>query len=244
MPEELYRTLGYLWAAFGVYWVAASAGRSSSDGAQPRSPLRFAYILVPVAVLFVLRQRIPALLFVAIALAWSGLILYSMATPKNAQSAELRFYRPLRLFIMATTFCLLFWKDTAIGFLARRFVPYSNAVAVAGFLVALTGLAIAIWARVYLGRYWSDKVVLQQDHKLVRTGPYAYMRHPIYTGVLLGIAGTAVILGEIRGVVAFLLLLSNYAIKAKQEEKLLAGEFGEEFSIHRKEAGFLFPKFR
>ena len=84
--------------------------------------------------------------------------------------------------------------------------------------------------------------MLQADHKLVRSGPYAYMRHPIYTGVLLGVAGTAVVLGEWRGAAAFLLLLTNYIIKARREEKILAQQFGEEFRLHQKQAGFLLPK--
>jgi protein-S-isoprenylcysteine O-methyltransferase Ste14 len=69
------------------------------------------------------------------------------------------------------------------------------------------------------------------------------MRHPIYSGVLLGVAGTALVLGEVRGVVAFVMLLVNYSIKAKREERILGHKFGEEFEFHRKQTGFLLPKF-
>jgi len=185
-----------------------------------------------------------AYLWAAFGVYWMGVPLLNRAPAqgKSTHSGEFRLYRPLRLLILAVTFSLLFWGHAAVGFLGRRFAPTSAALAIAGFAAALLGLAVATWARINLGRYWSDKVVLQADHKLVRSGPYAYMRHPIYTGVLLGVAGTAVVLGEWRGVAAFLLLLTNYIIKARREEKILAQEFGEEFRLHQKQAGFLLPK--
>ncbi len=186
-----------------------------------------------------------AYLWAAFGVYWMGVPLLNRAPApaKSSHSGEFRLYRPLRLVILAITFSLLFGGQTAVGFLGRRFVAVSSSLAVAGFASALLGLAIAVWARIHLGQYWSDQVVLKVDHRLIRTGPYAYMRHPIYSGVLLGVAGTAVVLGEWRGVAALLLLLINYAIKARREEKILAEQFGEEFSLHQRQAGFLLPKF-
>ncbi len=163
---------------------------------------------------------------------------------KAAQTQESPRYRLLRLGILAITFALLFWGRAAFGFLGRRFVFESRIVSYAAFSLALAGLAVAVWARVHLGQYWSDKVVLKVDHQLIRSGPYAYMRHPIYSGVLLGVAGTALLLGELRGVLALAILLSNYIIKAKREETILAAQFGDQFQQHMKSAGFLFPRFR
>jgi protein-S-isoprenylcysteine O-methyltransferase Ste14 len=68
------------------------------------------------------------------------------------------------------------------------------------------------------------------------------MRHPIYSGVLLGVLGTASVLGECRGLLAFALLLTNYAIKAKKEEQILAARFTDEFREHQSHAGFLLPR--
>jgi protein-S-isoprenylcysteine O-methyltransferase Ste14 len=187
-----------------------------------------------------------AYLWAAFGVYWIGTAVLKRSASKRAespQSRESRFYRPLRLLILALTFSLLFWQGTAAGFLAARFVPFSSTVSAAGFAAALIGLAVALWARVRLGEYWSDKVVLQEGHRLIRSGPYAYMRHPIYSGVLLGVAGTALVLGEVRGIVAFVIVLVNYSIKAKREETILADEFGEEFKLHREQTGFLLPKF-
>jgi protein-S-isoprenylcysteine O-methyltransferase Ste14 len=145
---------------------------------------------------------------------------------------------------LVITFTLLFWRQLDWGIFGRRMWPEVPMVAGAGFLATLLGLGIAIWARIYLGELWSDKVVLKVDHQLIRTGPYAHMRHPIYSGVLLGVLGTAVVLGETRGLLAFLVLLTNYAIKARREDKLLSHSFPDEFRIHAQHAGFLLPKLR
>jgi protein-S-isoprenylcysteine O-methyltransferase Ste14 len=187
-----------------------------------------------------------AYLWAAFGIYWIGTAVLMRSRSNRAempQSRELGFYRPLRLLILATTFSLLFWRRTAVGFLGTRFISSSASVSTAGFAAALLGLAVALWARVHLGQYWSDKVVLQEGHRLVRSGPYAYMRHPIYSGVLLGVGGTALVLGELRGVMAFLLLLVNYSIKAKREEAILAQQFGAEFTVHQNHTGFLLPKF-
>jgi protein-S-isoprenylcysteine O-methyltransferase Ste14 len=163
----------------------------------------------------------------------------SFTPPAESESS---FYRPFRILLLAFAFLLLFWKRTAIGVLGSRFVPQTSAIAIAGFVIMLAGLGIGLWARRHLGEYWSDKVMLQASHKLIRSGPYAYMRHPIYSGVLLGMAGTALILGEWRGVLSFLLMSINYTIKAKREEHILRTQFGAEFEEHKNHAGFLLPR--
>jgi protein-S-isoprenylcysteine O-methyltransferase Ste14 len=188
----------------------------------------------------------PAQLIELLGWMWGGFAVYWVAAPrdrKTEQISEPRVYRLVRLSILVITFALLFANWTAIGALGWEFLPQYRWLASGGFVLAAAGLAIAIWARIHLGQYWSDQVVIKVDHQLIRTGPYAYMRHPIYSGVLLGVAGTALVLDEWRGVLAFFILLTNYAIKAKREENVLAGAFAEEFAEHKKQAGFLLPRF-
>jgi protein-S-isoprenylcysteine O-methyltransferase Ste14 len=176
---------------------------------------------------------------------WEALALYWIFSAKRAgatEKGEGDAFRLLRMTILITTFMLLFSSWLRIGPLARRFVPRVTAIEIAGAAIALAGIAVTVWARAHLGRNWSDKVVIKKDHELIRTGPYAHMRHPIYSGVLLGVAGTALAIGEWRGVVAFCLLGVNYALKAKKEERVLAQVFGERYRTYQRETGFLIPR--
>lgn len=161
---------------------------------------------------------------------------------KVAKTGESAIYRVFRLLLLVISFTLLFAQWSAAGFLGRQFFPWKQSLAYSGFALALAGLAIAMWARISLGQYWSDQIVLKIDHRLVRSGPYARMRHPIYSGVLLGVAGSALLVDEWRAMLAFLLLLTNYVIKAKREDQILAQAFPTEFPIHKKNAGFLLPR--
>ena len=177
-------------------------------------------------------------------LCWAALGLYwlvsALGTKKTAinESSGLRVFR---LAILALMLILLMTDWLRIGPLARRFVPRHSDVVWVGVGLTAIGVALAIWARWNLGRNWSDKVVLKVDHELIRSGPYAYLRHPIYTGVLLAVAGTALTIGEWRGVAALILLGTNYCVKAIRQEKILAANFGEAFAEHKRRTGFFLP---
>lgn len=85
-------------------------------------------------------------------------------------------------------------------------------------------------------------VTLKEGHQLISTGPYGFARHPIYTGMLLGTVGTALVVGEWRGVLAVVMLLAAHSRKAMREELMLTTEFGEEYTAYRQKTGFLFPR--
>ena len=243
---SLLHIIGYCWLAFGAYWVGVNVRRSSARP-EPRDAtrrFRFAFLAIAFVVLFLARHKTPPPVLIILGLLWGGLSLYWVSSGPSSSSGEFRFYRPLRLLILGATFALLFWDQTAIGILGRAVLPAGVGLAILGFVGALLGLAIALWARIHLGNYWSDKVVLRHDHHLIRTGPYAYIRHPIYSGVLLGVLGTALIVDQWRGLLAFALLFVNYTIKAKREERILADRFNEEFRQHQSGTGFLLPRFR
>jgi protein-S-isoprenylcysteine O-methyltransferase Ste14 len=219
-------------------------GSSQANSTEPgKRRLRIAILAITFVLLFEGRHAIPPAWLIVLGFAWGATGLYWATPTTAAQSGEFRFYRALRLLVLAATFALLFWERTAVGVLGIRFVPELPAVKAAGFVIAMCGIALALWARINLGQYWSDKVELKVDHQLIRTGPYAHLRHPIYSGVLLGVMGTALLVGEWRGILAFFILLVNYIIKARSEDRILAGAFAD-FGDHKRQAGFLLPNFR
>jgi protein-S-isoprenylcysteine O-methyltransferase Ste14 len=160
----------------------------------------------------------------------------------RAKATERSVDRVATITIMIVAFVLLFDDHLRTGLLDRRFAPAENWIAWAALGLTSLGVAIAIWARYSLGQYWSARVTLKEDHRLIRSGPYRSVRHPIYTGMLLGAVGRAFTIGEWRGVVAVVLILVAHSLKAKREESLLAREFGEEYAFYCRETGFLFPR--
>ena len=168
--------------------------------------------------------------------------LISARATKKIEVGESPWLRILRMGILSVTFVLLLSPWLRVGWLGRRFVPETAINRGVGLTLAAAGLALCIWARRVLGQYWSDKVALKVGHQLIRQGPYARLRHPIYSGVLIAIAGTALAIGEWRGLVALAAMTINYFVKAKREDRILASRFGESFAEYRQHAGFLLPK--
>ncbi len=103
------------------------------------------------------------------------------------------------------------------------------------------GLGFTVLARRTLGRYWSVMPTLKASHAIIRTGPYALVRHPIYTGLLLALFGTAAIENHLVGLVAFALLVAGFVIKAHQEERLLVAKFAADYEAYRAQVPALVP---
>lgn len=143
---------------------------------------------------------------------------------------------------MIAAFVLLFERSVSLGPLSRRFLPDLQSAAWAGVLLTACGLTLAVWARTYLSTNWSANIVIRARHSLVRTGPYARLRHPVYSGLLLAIAGTALAQGEWQDLLALAIVLSAFSIKAKREEAFLRGEFGIEFDEHAQHTGMFLPR--
>ena len=140
-------------------------------------------------------------------------------------------------------YVLLFSGVSGIGVLGHLVVPRTYAAAITGVAFTWIGIAIALWARWHLGQYWSARITLKEDHRLIRTGPYAHLRHPIYSGIILAALGGALAIDKWRCVVGFGLIVLGYWMKARKEETLLAAQFGEAFNEHCQHTGFLIPKF-
>lgn len=176
---------------------------------------------------------------------WGAFALYWLASSFGRNPARRRenpAARLAHLLYMGLAFILLYSRDTRFGVLDRRFVPVTGWIPWIGAALTGAGVAFAIWARRHIGKQWSAEVAIRENHELIRTGPYARIRHPIYTGILLALFGTALILGELRGLAAVALTVLGFWWKARREEALLAREFGERFEEHKRHTGFFLPR--
>jgi protein-S-isoprenylcysteine O-methyltransferase Ste14 len=136
------------------------------------------------------------------------------------------------------------WLMFAIGphhFLPQRFVPATDTTQAVGFALTVLGLGFAIWARFHLGRMWSGSVTLKEGHRLVQSGPYGLVRHPIYTGLVTAWIGRAVSAGTVRALVGLALAVGSIVYKLSFEDRLMAENFGEEHADYRRRVKRLVP---
>lgn len=125
-----------------------------------------------------------------------------------------------------------------------RLLPSESWIEGLGIVITLTGFAFAIWARIHLGRNWSSSVTAKIGHELICSGPYEWVRHPIYTGLLLALFGTALVRGQVRGLLALVLVYMAWKIKSRVEEHMMTSTFGEEYSAYASTTGAMFPRVR
>ncbi len=114
---------------------------------------------------------------------------------------------------------------------------------VIAYLLLLYGrrLPYPLKARVTLGRNWSGVVTLKEGHELVERGPYRFVRHPIYTGILTMFFATAFAQGHLFGFVGTLLMFASFWIKLRDEEKLMLQQFPERYADYRRRAKRIIP---
>ena len=146
--------------------------------------------------------------------------------------------------LVVAGYVLIFDDSVRVGVLEHRFVPYDIVIGILGVVLTWLGIGLALWARFYLGRFWSARVTIKQDHRLISSGPYARLRHPIYSGLLLALAGSALTKGEWRGLAGLTVVWLAFSFKALKEESMLGEQFGDDFREHRRRTGFLLPRFR
>ena len=109
-----------------------------------------------------------------------------------------------------------------------------------GLVIFLLGLALAIWARIYLGRNWGMPMTEKKDPELVTTGPYSTVRHPIYTGIILAMIGTTVAV-SLYWLVAVILASAYFFYSATREERYMAGVFPDTYPRYKQATKMLIP---
>jgi protein-S-isoprenylcysteine O-methyltransferase Ste14 len=183
-----------------------------------------------------------------IAALWLLWLLYwwwSSRAVKRAVRRESNASRAAHLVPLAIAAALLAWPTWPVSLggelLGRRWIDDSPVLDRAGVLLVAAGLAVSVWARAVLGGNWSATVTLKEGHEIVSEGPYRLVRHPIYTGLLLGLAGTALARGDWRGVAAFVIASAALWRKLRLEERWLTEEFGTRYLDYRRRTRALIP---
>jgi protein-S-isoprenylcysteine O-methyltransferase Ste14 len=120
-------------------------------------------------------------------------------------------------------------------------MPRTELTQIIGALICVAGLFVTIWARQTLAGNWSSDVTLKQGHELIKSGPYRFVRHPIYTGLLLMCLGAAINIGLLRAWLGVVLVFAGFWIKLKQEEALMLRHFPNDYPTYRKQVKALVP---
>lgn len=137
---------------------------------------------------------------------------------------------------------LLAWRGAPwASMLSLRLWPRSILLYWVGLAVLVAGLGFSVWARVHLGRNWSGAVTVKEDHELIRSGPYGYVRHPIYTGILTGVIGTVICSGTVRAALALLIIAVALIRKLRTEEALMRETFPGQYEQYCEEVPPLVP---
>lgn len=184
-------------------------------------------------------------------LTWLVLSVYweiSARSASAARASESPGSRRVHVIMISAAQLLVFWPypgwlspDWSRNFSFPVILPFPGVLVPLGLFLAVAGLAFAIVARRHLGRNWSGEVTLKVDHELVRSGPYRWLRHPIYTGALAMYLGPALVSGRVNGAISVALALLAYARKIPQEERVLEAEFGEQYADYRRRSWAIVP---
>lgn len=178
---------------------------------------------------------------------WMAWLLYWIVSAwgvRRNERGESGTQRLLTAIVLGFGGFLIFARASHLGALDRRFVPDSEAGRVVALIMAIAGLGFSVWARVHLGKFWSSRVTLKEGHQLIQSGPYARVRHPIYSGIALAMVGTALFVGEWRVLVGAGIFIVGHWLKSRREEALLTSQFGPEYDAYRNRTGSLLPRLR
>lgn len=137
--------------------------------------------------------------------------------------------------------CLLLLNPGLPPSLNLVLTPHADWARVIGVMICGFGLFVTIWARRTLAGNWSSDVTFKQGHELVKAGPYHFVRHPIYSGILLMCIGSAVAVARLCGWLGVVLVGVGFWIKLKQEESLMLQHFPNEYPVYRKQVKALVP---
>jgi protein-S-isoprenylcysteine O-methyltransferase Ste14 len=167
--------------------------------------------------------------------------MFSALRNKPTQRRESPASRLAHLLPLALGGALIAAPQPPSSALAWRLWPPSLAAYAMGVALVIVGLAFAIWARVHLGGNWSGTVTIKQGHELIRSGPYAYVRHPIYTGLLAALLGTTLASGTVHAAIGLAIIAVALVRKSRVEEGFMREIFPDAYPRYSAEVPALIP---
>jgi protein-S-isoprenylcysteine O-methyltransferase Ste14 len=181
-------------------------------------------------------------LWLAFMICWLALAQFNK---KASRSAAWRKAWALRLAIIgAAIVIMLSRRRAATGLMASigRSLTLHPGIAGQwlGVGLCLAGFGFAFWARLHIGRNWGIPMSLRQGHELVTSGPYAYVRHPIYTGIMLAMIGSVLAVG-LLWLPLFVLAFFYFLVSARTEEKMMLAQFPDAYPAYRRRTRMLIP---
>ncbi len=170
----------------------------------------------------------------AVFIAWAvfGLYWFIAAFGASPGSRNRRAFPPGLIIVVALLLARVF-RTNALA-------VHSRAVQAIGLVLVLAGLSFAVWARIYLGRNWGMPMTRKEDPELVTSGPYRFVRHPIYSGLLLAAAGTA-LATNLLWLIGLIVMAGYFLYSARIEEELMTASFPAVYPGYRARTKMLVP---
>ncbi|MGH7156605.1 MAG: methyltransferase family protein [Candidatus Saccharimonadales bacterium] len=175
-----------------------------------------------------------------VGLSWVVFWVYWFASAANSKPSVSRGSRKPRLGILLIFLLLALSpinRNINLGHQVGHGRPWLR---ILGVVLFYTGLAVAIWARRYLGHNWGMPMSTKKDPKLVTSGPYSRVRHPIYTGIILAVIGSF-LATTLTWLVAFALISAYFIYAAFQEEKTMLKQFPNAYPAYKARTKMLLP---
>jgi protein-S-isoprenylcysteine O-methyltransferase Ste14 len=164
----------------------------------------------------------------------------AIGVKKSVRRRSWRLQVCVRILLIVLVVVLFRLQSVRTLFQHRQPASFNSVAGIASLVLYIAGFALAIWARRRLGRNWGMPMSLRQGHELVTTGPYRYVRHPIYTGILLAMLGSALAAGGLW-LVIFIYIGIYSVYSARTEEQLMMREFPEQYAQYKRRTKALVP---
>ena len=173
-------------------------------------------------------------------LGWLFIPALVQGVPKPKKFSQTYLRRSLLIFVIVMVVFIVAGREDP-GIFLVRVLPDTVFTGIVGVVLTVLGLGFSAYSRRILGRNWSSMVEIKEGHQLIRTGPYQYVRNPMYTGMLTAYIGLVIVLGILAAFAALVILVIAIRVKISAEEELLEEQFGEEYNQYRREVKALIP---